>query len=208
MDAGTPTSAARRAAIRWHRSGDNPPTAPRGHARRVVDIGLVIVGVGAALVLFALAAALTVVPAFVGGHALTVMSGSMAPALRPGSIAVDRPVDPTILHVGDVITFTSLDQVTGAPETVTHRVVRITDDVSGPLFTTKGDANDVTDEQPVRADQIHGRLWYDVPLVGYVRGALRSRGLLMVAGGIVLLSAGGWLLRWSGWPGSGRRDRT
>ena len=209
MDAGTPaTSAARRAAVRW----DRPGTGPHHRVRSVVDAVLLVVSMLVALTLFALAAALTVVPAVVGGHAFTVLSGSMAPTLPPGSIAVDRPVDPATLRIGDVIIYTAADPVTGEPNTVTHRVVAIGHDALGPLFTTRGDANDVADEVPVRADQVHGVLWYDVPFVGYVRSTLRSRGLLMVVGGLALLLAGGWLLRWSGWPANSRwaargRDR-
>jgi signal peptidase len=181
----------------------------------VINAALLAVSGLLVLALFGIAAALTVVPAVVGGHVVTVLSGSMVPALRPGSIAVDRPIDPAQVRVGDIITYSAADPVSGVAELITHRVVAIGRDSVGQRFTTRGDANNAADEQPVRAAQIRGTVWYDLPYLGFVRGALRTGGVGLVAGAVVLLVAGGWLLRWSGWPGSRRgeprarhRDRT
>lgn len=178
------TSAARRAAIRWR----PPPT----RARRVVTAVLLVLSGLVMLVSFGLAAALALLPAVVGGNALTVVSGSMAPTLRPGSVAVDRPVAPSRLRVGDVVTYT----VAAAGATVTDRIVAIGHDRAGLLFTTRGDANDGVDRQPVRANQIRGTLWYSLPYVGF----LRTGGVALVGAAFLALLAGGWLLRWSGWP--------
>jgi signal peptidase len=82
-----------------------------------------------------------------------VETGSMAPTLEPGDgfIAVPAALDGNI-EEGDVIVFEA-EQLNGGGLT-THRVVGVTEDG----YTTKGDANPVTDqdgaEPPVQRGQI------------------------------------------------------
>src|SRR5438445_3420337 len=67
----------------------------------------------------------------------TVLSGSMAPGMPTGSVAVLAPVDPAGLHLGDVIAYQA---PTPGDPTVTHRVVEILEPGRHPLLRTKGDA--------------------------------------------------------------------
>src|SRR2546430_162105 len=67
-----------------------------------------------------------------------VYSGSMAPTLPVGSIAFDKPVASSSIHVGDEITF---EDPYVAWRAVTHRVVRIVHTPGGLGYRTKGDAN-------------------------------------------------------------------
>ncbi|MCE0762669.1 signal peptidase I [Pseudonocardia kujensis] len=157
-----------------------PP--PRVHPlRRALDLvlGLVV------LVVVALAAAVALVPVVVGGHSLTVLSGSMEPTLPVGSVAVVKPVDTAQVKPGDVLNFTDRDAATGRTRIVMHRVVEVR---PGPEFVTKGDANRTADPDPVAAQDVHGVLWYDVPYVGGLRDRLVSPAGLAIAGGIVLLA--------------------
>ena len=107
--------------------------------------------------------------------------------MPPGTLVVARPVDPDDITTGTVITY----QITsGDPTVVTHRVVSQGFDGRGRLvFRTQGDANDVPDASWVRAEQIKGALWYDVPYLGHASRLLNpaQRHLLMfvVAGGLV-----------------------
>ena len=79
------------------------------------------------------------------GHyeVLVVRSGSMAPAMRSGDLAVVRPVGSDTLRVGDVITY----RWPLEPELlITHRVVRTeAADERLRVFWTMGDANRVRD---------------------------------------------------------------
>jgi signal peptidase len=149
--------------------------------RRVLTLvlGLLVLAV------VALAALVALVPAAVGGHSLTVLSGSMEPTLPVGSVAVLKPVDTAQVKPGDVLNFTDRDAATGQSRIVTHRVVEI---LPGPEFVTKGDANRTNDPQPVAAADVHGVLWYDVPYVGGLRDRLVSPAGLAIAGGLVLLA--------------------
>ena len=155
---------------------------PRVHPlRRVLTLvlGLVV------LVVVALAAAVALVPAVVGGHSLTVLSGSMEPTLPVGSVAVIKPVDTAQVKPGDVLNVTDRDPATGQSRIVTHRVVEI---LPGPAFVTRGDANRTNDPRPVAAADVHGVLWYDVPYVGALRARLLGPAGLAIAGGLVLLA--------------------
>ncbi|NMH99730.1 signal peptidase I [Pseudonocardia acidicola] len=155
----------------------------------------------AALVLVAMVAAagaVAVVPAVTGAAALTVLSGSMEPALPVGSTVVIRPRPVAEIGVGDVITFTDRDRQSGDTRIVTHRVIEVQ---PGPAFRTKGDANNAPDPNPVAAADVHGVEWYDVPFVGLVKDRLFSRvGLFFAIGLALLVVAAGLLLPGSAAP--------
>lgn len=138
--------------------------------------------------------AVVAVPRVLGWVPLTVLTGSMSPALPVGSQAVVEPVDAAgirDLEVGDVITFLPRPD---DPTTVTHRIVGRSLGADGlPVFTTRGDANNADDPWRVTAPQLRGRVVYAVPYVGYlahwveedVREALR----VMLAGLLLLVAA-------------------
>ena len=149
---------------------------------------LAVVGIAA------VAVALTVVPALVGGHALTVLSASMVPEFSPGAIVVDKPAAAASLRVGDVITFATTDEASSAPILITHRIVAIESSSAGPTFITQGDANDAADDRPVEAAQIRGQVWYSVPYIGTARNFLLAQGSGLILGGAVSLVAAVWFL--------------
>lgn len=112
---------------------------------------------------------LTVVPRAVEGAALTVLTGSMEPAIPAGSLVLVRPVDPATLGVGDVITF----QRSGSGGAyITHRITEIDRTVEPATFATKGDANAGADVNPVDAGAVRGEVWFSVPQLGRIKSAL------------------------------------
>jgi signal peptidase I len=140
---------------------------------------------GAALLaVVAAALAVAIVPMIAGATPLTVLSGSMEPTLHVGSTVVVRPQQATTIHAGDIITFTDREPGTNATRTVTHRVVEA---LPGPVFRTKGDANNAPDVRTVAAADVHGVFWYDVPLVGLIKDRLISPFGALLALGVVLL---------------------
>ncbi|MFC0681218.1 signal peptidase I [Lysobacter korlensis] len=125
---------------------------------------------GMALLLGGIAALIGVVPAATGATALTVLTGSMAPALPAGSVVVVRPAVAEEVRVGDVITYHPRP---GEPAVVTHRVLGVISGSDGRVaFLTKGDANAAADPVPVVEEQVAGVAWYSVPFVGTLRVAL------------------------------------
>jgi signal peptidase I len=170
-----------------------PVAAPRrSHTiRRWVVRFISLVATLAVVGIVGLALALTAVPAAVGGHALTVLSGSMVPEFSPGAMVVDRPAPTSSLRVGDIVTYATTDEVSGAPILITHRIVEVQ---AGPTFITQGDANNSPDSRPVTADQVRGKVWYSVPYVGTARNFLLAQGAGLIVGGAAGLILAVWLL--------------
>jgi signal peptidase I len=95
---------------------------------------------------------------------LTVVSGSMQPALPLGSLVVVVPRDADAVRVGDVITFSPPGYDT---RTVTHRVVDVEGTGNDVTVRTRGDANPIADPWTLRFPT--GRTWVavaDAPWVG------------------------------------------
>ncbi|WP_219416015.1 signal peptidase I [Pseudonocardia nigra] len=179
-----------------------PQAPPRPHAVRRLGrwvAGLLLVAV------VAVAVAVAVVPALSGAAALTVLSGSMEPALPVGSTVVVRPRPAAEIAVGDVITFTDRDADSGATRIVTHRVIGIE---PGPAFRTQGDANDAPDSGLVQAADVRGVQSYVVPWVGLIRDRLVSpAGGFFAVGLLLLVGAANLLLpRTAGSPPPPRRQ--
>jgi signal peptidase len=95
-----------------------------------------------------------------------VSGSSMAPALNPGDIVIVQPVEPESIQVGDII------RVVREDTPILHRVIEIRDEGGSREFTTQGDANNVPD-QPVRADQIDGRVVLVIPKIGWLAIGVR-----------------------------------
>jgi len=96
-----------------------------------------------------------------GMATFVVTGGSMEPTIHKGSLVIDEPVTADALRLGDIITFDRYDQTT------THRVVGIEGSASGPMFSTKGDANEVTDPEPLAFPGRVGLVKIAVPGLGY-----------------------------------------
>lgn len=147
-------------------------------------------GVSAVLLvaLVVLAAAVAVVPRVMGGAALTVLTGSMEPTYSPGDMVVAVPQ--ATYAVGDVVTF---QPVSGDPTLITHRVVGVQagEELS---YITRGDANG-TDDEPITAEQVMGRVVYHIPYVGHVANAAGPhRALVVTAVASLLIGYGAYLV--------------
>jgi len=97
-----------------------------------------------------------------GFQCYTVISGSMEPAYSVGDLLYVKKVDPASIQVGDPITFVLNEDLVVA----THRVVRV--DTENQRFYTKGDANEIEDQDPVHFNNIVGVPQFCIPLLGYV----------------------------------------
>ena len=94
-----------------------------------------------------------------GVRALTFTSGSMAPTIRTGDLAITRPVAADRLAVGDVVSVIDPRGVR-----ITHRVVGIEPD---HRLRLKGDANAAADALPYAADRVD-RVVFAMPAGGRV----------------------------------------
>jgi len=139
---------------------DRPPV---DHARRNARARFlareVVLWVGALTGVVCLTAAALAV--FAGVTPLIFRSGSMSPDIPTGALALARTVPAAEVAVGDVVSVPRADGVR-----VTHRVVE-TDDAGGASrsLVLKGDANPVTDPDPVVVAEAD-RVFWSTPRLG------------------------------------------
>lgn len=100
---------------------------------------------------------------------LTVLSGSMEPAIKTGSIVLTKPISD--YKIGDIITFGPTTKTT--PPT-THRIAEIKVVGGEPVYTTKGDANNSVDSREIKKSDIIGKTIIKVPYLGYVIDFVRK----------------------------------
>lgn len=105
-------------------------------------------------------------PTVFGVAPMVVLTGSMsgdAPDhIEPGDLIFVKGTDVDSLAVGDVITYMPQKGTTA----VTHRIIEIGSDENGRYFTTKGDANNTEDKDPVYDSQVVGIYWFRIGKVG------------------------------------------
>ena len=111
----------------------------------------------------------TIISPFFGWRTEVVISGSMEPALRTGSVVIVHPVDLSTIQQGDIVMFSSLDK----KSLTTHRVVKIEPE-TGLGFITKGDANNNPDITPVLPDQVVGIVAFNIPYLGLLTGFIKT----------------------------------
>ncbi len=146
------------------------------------------------------------IPLVAGATPMTILTGSMEPTYPPGTLIIVKPVAVTDIAIGDPITY---QLESGKPEVVTHRVVAIQSENGNLTFTTKGDANNAPDVNPVLPVQIRGTVWYSVPLIGYVNTVIsgQNRALLVPAIAIALFCYAGYMFASGIVHGARRRRR-
>ena len=119
-----------------------------------------------------------------GFRVYTVISGSMEPVYSVGDLLYVKPVDSlSDIHVGDDITFVLNEDLVVA----THRVVRI--DEENQRLTTKGEANEIEDSEPVHFNNVIGVVKFSIPYLGYVSDFIQNPpGMyITIAAGAVLI---------------------
>jgi signal peptidase len=137
---------------------------------------------------------LVIVPWATGSQTYTVRTNSMTPKYSPGTFLVVKPAAFSELKYGDIVTF---QLSAGLPEVETHRIVGFGATQEGEkILITKGDNNDVNHPTPVRANQIRGKLFYAVPLAGYLADTLGNadRALWMKVAAAGLIGVGAVLI--------------
>jgi len=72
-----------------------------------------------------------------------------------------------------VITFNAMGP-NGDPALITHRVVEVLTSSSGIRFRTQGDAVEDPDMILVSSSNLVGRVWFSLPLAGYIVAFIRT----------------------------------
>ncbi|WP_405096771.1 signal peptidase I SipW [Oceanobacillus sp. FSL H7-0719] len=129
-------------------------------------------------------------PEVFGYQIKTVLSGSMEPGIKTGSIIAVQSVtndEKNQFSKGDVITFLEENSTL-----ITHRITEVNETNGGVFYTTKGDNNNAEDRNPVLAENIVGLYsGFTIPLVGYAANFLQSPNgiiLFLIVPGFLMLS--------------------
>ena len=93
---------------------------------------------------------------------MTVLSGSMEPGIKTGSVVLIKPTDN--YKIGDVITFGEISKI---KTPTTHRIYEIKVQGSQPVYITKGDVNNAPDISEITKNDILGKVLLSVPYLGY-----------------------------------------
>jgi len=124
---------------------------------------------------------LVCIPMIFGLTPLVVLSGSMEPNFKVGSIIYyEKLTDDMELKKGDIITF----KLENMDEPVSHRIYSIEDG----LITTKGDANNTTDAIQITRENVLGKdLNIDILYVGYYIKFVNDNRIIFIVSCIVIL---------------------
>lgn len=107
-----------------------------------------------------------------------VLSGSMEPALSVNDIVIVRESES--YSINDIVVYDS------GREMIVHRIK----EQNGDTLTTKGDANNASDE-PISAEAVRGRVVFSIPYAGVAVKALRSPvGIIVIILTAILLTKG------------------
>ena len=118
---------------------------------------------------------------------LRVMSGSMEPAIKVGSVVFTQKVDPEILKKGEIITYISAEDPNVS---ITHRLVAVEKKNGETVFKTKGDANSIEDIAEISSFQIKGKVIFSLPFLGYLSVWIKKPlgfGLLVVLPALLII---------------------
>ena len=94
---------------------------------------------------------------------LAIATGSMVPTLNRGDLVIVEHASPSTIEAGTIIAF----HVSCLPAPTVHRVFRIVQNGSFPVYQTKGDANPTPDPCLVPFQDVIGRVVATVPYAGF-----------------------------------------
>lgn len=121
-------------------------------------------------------------PSIFGYEIKIVLSGSMEPEIKTGSIILNKKVNNDAFKEGEIVTFLTEENIL-----VTHRII----EVVGSEYITKGDNNSGKDVQPILSQNITGKYTgVTIPYLGYVLSFANTKlgsALLLVIPGLYLV---------------------
>ncbi len=107
-----------------------------------------------------------------------VLSGSMEPTLSVNDVII--VLESESYNIDDIVVYDN------GKELIVHKII----EKNGDTLTTKGDANNVSDE-PISTEAVKGKVVFSIPNVGVVIKALRSPvGAIVIILTAVLLTEG------------------
>lgn len=123
---------------------------------------------------------LLLIPFLLKQKSYVVLSGSMEPIIKTGSIVyINTKVKPNDIKTNDIIGFKI------AKGYATHRVTKVN---KNNTFTTKGDANKEEDITPVSYNNYIGKVIFHIPYLGFLLSFMKSKPGIIVLSIIIVLN--------------------
>ncbi len=129
--------------------------------KRSSMIGWVITAVVAVIILWFSTGLMGIRP-------VVILSGSMRPTIDVGDIVLVREISIDNIKEDDVIEY----MLGNTP--YVHRVIDIQQEGNATVLIAKGDDNSSPDPEPVRAEQIKGKVQFRIPKVGWASIGLKN----------------------------------
>lgn len=123
--------------------------------KKVLDIASTVV-----VAIIGVLAIAYIVMMVMGCKLYTVLSPSMEPTLKTGSVIIVKPVNTSDLKEGDIITYKF------GSTTATHRIHSIEKNGDAVMYRTKGDAKDEPDPTALDPKDVIGKPIFSIPKLG------------------------------------------
>jgi len=108
---------------------------------------------------------------------LNIVSESMEPAINVDDLIIIKKCKEEEIQEKDIITYKKQDQ-----SIVTHRIEKINKENGQNVYTTKGDNNNVEDEEQIKYEQVYGKYLFKISGVGKIAQEFqKNNGLISVA---------------------------
>lgn len=121
--------------------------------RSIIQIITIVVAIGIIGIL---------IPIVIGIKPYVVLSGSMEPEIKTGSITYIMKTVNSVYEIGDIVMF----KYEKSTDPITHRIVN--KDKEASTYTTKGDGNTTNDATQIKQNQIIGKVAFTIPYIGYI----------------------------------------
>lgn len=136
--------------------------------KRIIDIIIIILLYNIILVFISCINKIEDISLF-GYKAYIITTDSMKPQINAGDITIVKDTKEENLEVGDVIAFKKNDKV------ITHRITNIEEQNEKNIYTTKGDNNNLEDNEKIEYSEIEGENVLTIPKLGYFIHALENQ---------------------------------
>ena len=136
--------------------------------KRIIDIIIIILLYNIILVFISCINKIEDISLF-GYKAYRITTDSMSPSINTGDVIIVKKVQEEKLQAGDVITFKQQDKV------ITHRITHIDKQDGKKQYTTKGDNNNLEDNEKIEYSEIEGENVLTIPKLGYFIYALENQ---------------------------------
>lgn len=103
-----------------------------------------------------------------------IVSESMEKAINVNDLIVIKKCSEDEIQKGDIITYKKEDG-----SIVTHRIVKINKENGQNVYTTKGDNNEVEDDEKIKHEQVHGKYLFKIKGIGKFAQDLQKNNVLI-----------------------------